>query len=473
MLPRLSDVRCIQFVGWLFLGVSVNGHISRLWVISFFGGFLQAFFRPPIPHSHTDPPPLPSIFVYLLVPHGGSRLEKDRMACRFAAGRSLTLPSVILLASLFLISLLAVTVEGNVDMNPGQLAIMLEIANAIPNLKTLAMGAWTEDNLRGSCVSPNLAHGVACESDDSGFVSVIDSNSFYIGVGTLPDSIGGLTKLKRLALTGPTGSIPSSIVNTALETFNFPVGLPLAGTIPMMPSTLKHFTAGFQYPESWTTGCLPQGMETIQILTYRFGNNPLPAEIFTMSSLKELRLQQAFFDGSAPDFSLLTSLTYLDISTDVRSSDNPMGTFNLAVWSTIKSLYLSSLNWVATLPTAPLSSLTNVQLYDLPFFSGNIHTEFFASSSLESVKLRMMPLVTGGLPAPSILPPLLTTLSLSYMGLSGPVDMSWIFAPSIQTLVYSDMSTVSPHQFTWPAANGACSSALTQVILYVSIERTF
>ena len=371
------------------------------------------------------------------------------------------------LALILVVSLLAGTVEGNVDMDPGQLNIMLDMAGWIPGLQTLSVGPWTLQNLRGSCSSPNLAAGVQCASDNSGYVSVINLLDSFIGDGRLSGSIGGLTKLTTLAIAGPTGSIPPQIANTALESFFSSPAYPMAGTIPTMPSTLKSFTGAFQNAQSWTPNCLPQSMESIHITSYNFSNDGLPAEIFTMSSLKELQLTQVYFDGSAPDFSPLTSLTYLEITTPLRISDVPMGTFNLADWSSLEVLIIARLAWVASLPTTAMSSLKVLALDDLPFFSGTLDNGVLASSSLEVVFLTHLPLVTGNLPAPpSPRPPRLIAVSLTDMGLNGTADLSWLSVPGLNQFFYAEMPHATPKQWTWPT-NAACASSLSLISLYV------
>lgn len=111
---------------------------------------------------------------------------------------------------------------------------MLEIADAVPDLKAYPSAPWTEANLKGSCEAAGLALGVKCASDNSGFVVEIDVFLNNMA-GSLPNSIGGLTALKTLHLSCGPSPIPASIINTSLTSFTSLATL--TGPIPKMPST--------------------------------------------------------------------------------------------------------------------------------------------------------------------------------------------------------------------------------------------
>ena len=99
-------------------------------------------------------------------------------------------------------------------------------------------GSWTNSQnwlVGDPCISGWF--GVTCNSG-YGIVSLDLSNNNV--AGTLPNSIGNLTFLTKLALggNGVTGSIPSSVSSMALLSYLLLSNNRLSGTVPALPAGL-------------------------------------------------------------------------------------------------------------------------------------------------------------------------------------------------------------------------------------------
>ena len=377
--------------------------------------------------------------------------------------------SALAASLLSLVLLLMVSGIVQADMDPEQLTIMLQIADEWPELKVLTNQPWTQANLQ-SCT----ATGVTCTS--LGYVKSIGLGIREEMNGTLPSVLGDLFCLSNLRVYSRYlhGTIPASLGNLDFLTeFRAPYGH-LSGSIPTMRSGLQHFSARFDNtPTIWNPGCLPSSLTTLALYQINFGtSNPIPAEIFSISSLEQLSLDPVTFDGSMPDLLSLVSLTRCSIrgSENMTSSAAPSSGDLPADWSALSSLrhlFLSHLPWGGSLPSTLPSSLISYSIANLPHISGAIPPELF-SDHREVVYLAGLPGITGGVIPPDIISPELRSIDLSDLGLNSSVNFSILLAPALEQFTLRDMPSMPSFLLEWPSAMN-CSLEFFVVYVFNAI----
>lgn len=384
------------------------------------------------------------------------------------SGGAKTTTSTFVASLLVLVMLLMVSGTAQADMDSEQLTIMLQVADAWPVLKTLSVGAWTQANLQ-SCV----ARGVLCTS--LGYVGRINLEFDTQVNGTIPSSLGSLFCLSSFSVQSPTlyGPIPSSLGTLDFLTEFSAPNARLSGSIPTLRSGLQRFHAGFDGAVvAWNTGCLPSSLISLELSNINFGsNNPIPAEIFSMTSLESLEMRTITFDGSMPDLFSLTTLSSFSIvgSDNMSALAAPSSGGVPSDWSALSALsiaYLESLPWGGSLPSSLSPTVQNFYVLNLPHITGTISPELF-SGSRRIVYLADLPGVTGDVPAPSNFSPDLERISLIGLGLNGQLNSSLLLAPALKSFSLFNVPSMPLHSFEWPSEMNC--SILEEFLVYVSL----
>ena len=179
--------------------------------------------------------------------------------------------------------------------------------------------------------------------------------------GTLPDSLGTLTSLQYLYLSYNQlrGTLPDSLSNLA-GLLQLSLGdNQLHGTLPAWLGNLSNLTF-LDVGINNFDGPLPAELGNLSNLTrLAVGINnfdgPIPAELGNLSNLTNLHMSRNNFDGQIPDLSRLTSLQYLYLWDNQLSGTIP----NLSSLTNLKELYLNRNLLSGEIP-ATLNSLTNL-----------------------------------------------------------------------------------------------------------------
>ncbi|KAK9669757.1 hypothetical protein RND81_13G152600 [Saponaria officinalis] len=218
--------------------------------------------------------------------------------------------------------------------------------------------------------------------------------------GIIPDSIGSLEQLVYLSLNSNkfTGRVPASIGNLKklywldLSDNKLSGGIPVSdGTTPGLDLLVntKHFHFGINqlsgpipsslfstnltiihalFDNNNLTGSIPSTLGLVQTLeAVRFDRNslsgPLPDNLNLLTHINELVLSNNAFTGLVPDLTGLDSLNYVDMSNNnFAATDVPQ--------------------WLTTLP-----SLTTVMM-ERTGLEGQLPAEFFSISQLQTVIMR-------------------------------------------------------------------------------------
>ena len=198
---------------------------------------------------------------------------------------------------------------------------------------------WTRSTNWGSTVP--LHNWARVTTDPNGRVLLLDLWENNL-IGTLPSSLGSLTKLTELSLLGNqlSGTIPSSLGNlTNLEILQLNQNQ-LTGSIPSSLGSLTNLTV-LNLWDNQLTGTLPSSLGKLTNLT----------------SLSLLGNQ---LSGRIPDLGRLASLRGLYLSRNQLTGEIPAWLSSL---TNLQNLYLNENQLTGEIP-ASLGSLTNlVQLY--------------------------------------------------------------------------------------------------------------
>jgi Leucine-rich repeat (LRR) protein len=260
-------------------------------------------------------------------------------------------------------------------------------------------------------------------------------------VGTIPTSIGNLTKLMTLRFDVNTlsGTVPSSI-NANLSSLQT---LVLSSTsLTTMPDL----------------GALTN-LQTLSLANNPFTAGPVPQWLANLTSLRSLNLTSAHLTGTIPDLwgsmplltnvsmqsnsltgalpSSITQLTHLltlDLSMNSLSGSLP---FTIDHMSALQQLVLYSNKLTGAIPSSitSLHNLQNLQIDNNLFTS--IPNDWSALVSLQTLFLSHC-LIEGNLPTFSLSSATLTRIDLQFNKFTGNIPDSYQYIPSLQRLYLND-----------------------------------
>ncbi|PON83596.1 Tyrosine-protein kinase [Trema orientale] len=201
-------------------------------------------------------------------------------------------------------------------------------------------------------------------------------------IGPIPQSLGGLTSLHSLFLSGNdlSGSAPSSMGELSKLSILDLSRNSLTGSIPSEFSSLGKLTI-LDLSSNFFSGSVPPGLGTLSRLKFlNLSDNSLtgsiPVQLGKLSQLVELNLSKNFLSGSLPsEFTGLRSLRVIDIGGNGLEGPLPDGLFSRL--AQLRVVVLSGNKLDGGLPGA-LWSIPNLQLLDL---SGNKFTGVLPSPS--------------------------------------------------------------------------------------------
>lgn len=202
--------------------------------------------------------------------------------------------------------------------------------------------------------------------------------------GTIPEAIGKLKELRSLILDGDlTGSIPESIGYLTLLT-KLQLGRDLSGSIPSSIGNLMELTH-LNLSRNNLEGEIPSTLKNLKKLIRidLYGNEltgTIPGEIMDFASLEYLFLYGNNLVGPIPDFGKLQSLKELRMNDNKLSGEIPVSIGQL---DSVKYINLSTNNLSGQVPNSisKLKHLANLGLSNNNL-SGNLPIELCNSSSL-------------------------------------------------------------------------------------------
>eukprot|EP01039_Chlorochromonas_danica_P011827 gene11827-13328_t len=287
-------------------------------------------------------------------------------------------------------------------------------------------------------------------------------------VGSLPNSIGNLTKIELLSLFSNQlrGSIPSSIGNLAQLTDLELGSNQLTGTVPSSIANLVLLTDLRLYSNQ-LTGSIPSQVWQLPLsYLYLFDNHlngSLSEDVCQVTSLTGLYLADNAFDGEIPScLDRLSQLVALDLSANQFTASSSLrlpqsllyldvssnrlhGTDVLESLLSLSVLYgdLSNNRFSGSLPP----SVWNTSVQQL-FLNGNRFTGSFPSRGDRDCSLQYLSvsdnLLTGALPLDLSLCVELTSFFASDMKLTGPVTGRFASQAQLQTVVIANNSLTGP-----------------------------
>ncbi|MFC1820860.1 leucine-rich repeat domain-containing protein, partial [Thermodesulfobacteriota bacterium] len=217
--------------------------------------------------------------------------------------------------------------------------------------------------------------GVACDGSNN----ITDINLGYNNItGTIPASIGDLTELQSLTISGNqlTGTIPPELGNLSNLTALWLDSNQLTGTIPPELGNLANLTV------LW--------LDSNQL------TGTIPPELGNLSSLAVLELDSNQLTGTIPpELGNLTNLQYLRLDSNQLTGSIPPELGNLV---NLLYLYLLNNQLTGSIPSE-LGLLTNLQRLNLPTnqLSGPIPPELGNLANLQHLSLNGNQL-TGSIP---------------------------------------------------------------------------
>lgn len=425
----------------------------------------------------------------------------------------------------------ALELPSTVSLESSQVAALLRLTDYWSGLRRLTSGAWTRDNLESlPCNSFGTVHGVLC--DEHGMVTQLWLTDASLPASIMPDVLADLTELSHMSIAcDVVGTLPSSLGSLSkLQILQLP-NSKIEGSIPeswsRLMTTLQilelHWNEGGG-PHDWdhnlfsSTASSPP-MQQLILSGFNFGRKtPLPQELFELPALRELTLEESTFDGEVPSI-FFDSL--LETSTQVSNPvihDNPVnyglekdGTVKDVIqvkvpkieawkqksllsrlvisgspdtlsrtslarplpptWTALPAsltfLSLQGLPWNGSLPAATSRGLQHLSIRHFPNLCGSIPDSLLDSPTLITLELEGMPNVTGSVPVPSNFKvSAIRALTLHAMGLNGTLNASLLSSPSLVKLSISDMHQMK-RQMLPSARNGACPK-LQHLTLYVA-----
>ena len=162
--------------------------------------------------------------------------------------------------------------------------------------------SWTTDTNWGSIEPLDDWYGVDADSDDNVTALELPGNDLR---GTLPASLGALTSLATLDLSGNnqvTGAIPDLRALTSLATLNLGNNQ-LSGTIPDLSALTSLTTLNLR--DNQLTGAIPEELGGLQLDVLYLDDNqlsgPIPAALGGLSGLQATRFAGNSLTGCVPN----------------------------------------------------------------------------------------------------------------------------------------------------------------------------
>lgn len=214
-----------------------------------------------------------------------------------------------------------------------------------------------------------------------GALRIIDLRYAWL-VGPIPSSLGGLTKLQSLLLSGNSlsGSVPASLSKLSELAILDLSRNSLTGSVPPELSLLGNLTT-LDLSSNFFSGAIPSGLSDISGLrSLNLSDNSLsgtiPTELRELLKLVEFNLSMNFLSGSFPvEFMAMKNLSIVDFSDNGLEGHLPEDLF-------------SSLPELRTLVLSGNK------------FDGNVSGEFWSSPNLKLLNISNNNF-TGELPVPS------------------------------------------------------------------------
>lgn len=286
--------------------------------------------------------------------------------------------------------------------------------------------------------------GVGCFGD-----RVTELNFMYFHLsGSLPETIGNLTELKKLVITdGPLGgSFPATFGNLVNLEELFIGGTNLSGAIPQSLGSLVNLTR-LSLASNKLTGAIPSSIGNLTKLNFlnltdnQFTGS-IPASIGNLVNLSTLYLYNTSITGSIPSsFGNLTSLTYANLSYNQLTGEIPSSIGNL---TNLLSLSMPG-NMLSGSVPGSLSNLTN--LTEL-LLDDNQLTGFIPPSLSKLTKLRRLSLsgnkLTGTIPSSLGDLKSLGDLNLSFNQLTGVIPASFNQLKGLNVLLLENNKLTGP-----------------------------
>lgn len=194
-------------------------------------------------------------------------------------------------------------------------------------------------------------------------------------VGSLPDSIGGLTKLVTFFVynTTITGVLPTTIGNMAsLRTLDLAY-TKISGAIPDQlfdASSLTEIYLNSLNMEGTISSRIGQlsGLTDMWLSNNTFAGN-LPSELYQLANMRTLLLANNKFTGSLQDsFGSWSSIRFFDASINTLTGTLPTSLFT-APKTNLRNIYLQNNTFVGTIPPS-FTSLPNLR--DLYLFTNKL-----------------------------------------------------------------------------------------------------
>lgn len=288
----------------------------------------------------------------------------------------------------------------------------------LPKLKKLLIG-----------FQPTLGNISVSLPDDIGSMTELETLIIYTGlVGTIPEGIGQLTKLKYLDLNllKLSGIIPQTIGNLAnLEYLDLSGNKNLSGSLPDAINDMTKLV-NLKADRCNLTG-FPTSVSqlvNLRVLSVSWNRiSQLPTGLGSLTSLRRLILNNNAFVGSLPaEIGLLENLEMLSIG----SNDISIDSVDFSRLTQIRSLAISNIAKASGFPNS-ISVMKNLTSLNLAAndFVGEIDDDFFDNmTSLRSVILAGNN-ISGTLPSSLAGLTSLTVLDASNNNFSSPIpDLS-------------------------------------------------
>lgn len=357
---------------------------------------------------------------------------------------------------------------STVTINPGQLAVLQQIADYYPALKNRPFGGWTQTNLENACGPGFPAFGVnGC--DGAGYVTQLYLDS--TASGQLSDAFAGLTSLFSFtSVGGVNGTLPSSwSALTTMSTLQI-VNSGLTGTIPtswsamhlLRSTTLKFAPGGSVAP--WNSGVLfNQYTLMINLDGYNFGpENSLPTEFFNSPTMINIAISNCIWDGSVPLGLLSNSkLAFISFSLYLpnfyaASASSVSIPGDWSSMASLKSVTFNNLPWTGVFPTVLTNTTYWLQMTNLPYYTGSISQAIIDSTALTNLIVQNISGLTGTVPSFTVpADSKLTTFSLDRLPLTGTINPSFFSSPVLTTLSVTNMPSLDRHTLPY-STTSAC-----------------
>lgn len=262
------------------------------------------------------------------------------------------------------------TINQDSDLDPAEIQALIDLYNSTGGKNWTRNDNWCSDRPLGEWYGVNV--------NDKGRVTEILLNDNGLN-GTIPESIGNLSKLKTLYLyeNSLTGSIPSQIGNLKeLEALGL-YSNHLSGDFPEFItslSSLKYLYLQYNYG---ITGSLPESIGNLtELVDLRVDGNkmsgPLPVNLGKLTKLDLLDFDDNNFTGSIPDsYANLTRLSSLYLGQNQLTGPIPEWIGDLKL---LTGLALNNNQFTGTIPESlgKLDQLMVLGLQNNPKLSGSI-----------------------------------------------------------------------------------------------------